>query len=113
MGYALRLVEPAPLLEDLAVLGMEVVVSAAEGEVVFCVHVPNVSEDLQKAWREFLVSYAKALKAKHGDLPIAVENGGLGRAARADGLNLSIFIAFAFLFSRAPGRWQRSASAWR
>jgi len=37
-----------PLLEDLAALGREVAVGASEGEVIFCVHVPNVPEDLQK-----------------------------------------------------------------
>jgi len=33
----------------------------------------GVSEDLQKVWRDFLVSYAKALKAKH-ELPIEVKD---------------------------------------
>jgi len=72
----LRLKELAPLLEDLAAPGRNVVAGASEGEVIFCVHVPNVPEDLQKAWREFLVSYAKALKAKHGDLPIEITDVG-------------------------------------
>jgi len=66
MGYAPRLKELAPLLEDLAALGGEVAVGAAEGEVVFRAHVPNISEDLRKVWKDFLVSHAKALKAKHG-----------------------------------------------
>lgn len=37
--------------------------------MVFCVHVPNVPEDLQKLWRDFLISYASALKSRH-NLPI-------------------------------------------
>ena len=73
MGYVLRLRDLMPLLEDLMVLGREVTVGAAEGEVIFCVHVPNVPVDLQKLWREFLVSYANALKSRH-DLPIEVED---------------------------------------
>jgi len=48
MGYVLQLRELVPLLEDLMALGRNITVSAAEGEVVFCVHVPNVPEDLQK-----------------------------------------------------------------
>jgi len=73
MGYALRLVELVPLLEDLAALGPNVAVGASEGEVAFRAHVPRASEDLQKVWRDFLVSYASALKSKH-DLPIEVED---------------------------------------
>jgi len=42
--------------------------------VIFRIHVPNVSEDLQKVWGDFLVSYAKALKAKHGDLSTEIVN---------------------------------------
>jgi len=73
MGYVLRLSELKPLIEDLMELGLNVVVGAADGEVVFCVYLPDVSEDLQKLWREFLLNYANALKAKH-DLPISVED---------------------------------------
>jgi len=69
MGYAPRLKEPAPLLEDLMALGREVAVGASVGEVAFRIHVPRLSEDLQKVWKDPLVSYARALKAKHG-LPI-------------------------------------------
>jgi len=47
--------------------------TARAGEVAFRIHVPRVSEDLRKVWRDFLSSYAKALKAKHG-LPITVED---------------------------------------
>ena len=65
--------QPRALLEDLMVLGRSVTASAAEGEVIFRARVPSAPEDLQKLWREFLTSYAKALKAKH-DLPIAVED---------------------------------------
>ena len=48
--------------------------TARAGEVAFRIHVPRVSEDLRKVWRDFLNGYAKALKAKHGDLPITVED---------------------------------------
>jgi len=47
--------------------------TARAGEVAFRIRVPRVSEDLRKVWRDFLSSYAKALKAKHG-LPITVED---------------------------------------
>jgi len=50
------------------------VVGASEGEIAFRIHVPRVTDDLQRVWRDFLVSYAEALKAKHGDLPITVED---------------------------------------
>jgi len=60
-----------PLLEGLAALGPNVV-GASDGEVAFRIHVPNVSEDLQRVWRDFLVSYARALKERHGDLPIEI-----------------------------------------
>jgi len=73
MGYVLRLRDLMPMLEDLMALGREVTVSAADGEVVFCVYVPHVSEDLRKLWRDFLVSYASALKSRH-DLPVEVED---------------------------------------
>jgi len=75
MGYVLRLRELVPLLEDLMALGREITVRASEGEVIFCVHVPHLSEDLQRVWKDFLLSYARALKAKH-DLPIEVEDRG-------------------------------------
>jgi hypothetical protein len=65
MGYVLRLDKLKLLIEDLLALGLNVTVGASDGEVVFCVYVPNVAEDLRKLWREFLVSYANALKAKH------------------------------------------------
>ena len=45
---------------------------ASEGENAFLIHAPLVSEDLQKVWRDFLVYYAEALKAKHGNLPIEI-----------------------------------------
>jgi len=48
MGYVLRLSELKSLIEDLIVLGLNVVVSATDGEVIFCVYLPNVSEDLRK-----------------------------------------------------------------
>jgi len=48
MGYVLRLSELKSLIEDLIVLGLNVVVSATDGEVIFCVYVPHVLEDLQK-----------------------------------------------------------------
>ena len=73
MGYVLRLDELKSLIEDLMVLGLNVVVGAADGEVAFCVYLPKVEEDLRKLWREFLLNYANALKAKH-DLPISVED---------------------------------------
>ena len=47
--------------------------AARAGRVAFRIHVPRVSEDLRKVWRDFLSSYAHALKAKHG-LPITVED---------------------------------------
>ena len=37
MGYVLRLGKLKPFIEDLIVLGLNVVVSATDGEVVFCV----------------------------------------------------------------------------
>jgi len=43
MGYVLRLSELKSLIEDLIVLGLNVVVSATDGEVIFCVYLPNVS----------------------------------------------------------------------
>jgi len=73
MGYVLTLSELKPLIEDLTALGLNVVVGAADGEVIFCVYLPHVEEDLQKLWREFLFNYANALKAKR-DLPIRVED---------------------------------------
>ena len=73
MSYVLRLKELMPLLDDIMALDREVVVGASEGEIAFRIHVPRVSEDLRKVWRDFLSSYAKALKAKHG-LPITVED---------------------------------------
>jgi len=48
MGYVLRLGKLKPFIEDLIVLGLNVVVSATDGEVVFCVYLPNVAEDLRK-----------------------------------------------------------------
>ena len=63
-----------PLPEGPAAPGRNVAVGASDGEVAFRIHVPHLSGDFQKAWRDFLVSYARALKAKHGDLPIEVEN---------------------------------------
>jgi len=74
VSYVLRLKELMPLLDDLIALDREVVVGASEGEIAFRIHVPRVSEDLRKVWRDFLASYAKALKAKHGDLPIEIED---------------------------------------
>ena len=74
MGYVLRLDELKPLIEDLLALGLPVVVGASDGEVALCVYVPNVSEDLQKLWREFLVSYA-ALEAKHDARGMKNKNG--------------------------------------
>ena len=73
MGYVLRLSELKPLIEDLMALRLNATVGAADGEVVFRVYVPDVSEDLRKLWREFLLNSANALKAKH-DLPISVED---------------------------------------
>ena len=74
MSYVLRLKELMPLLDDIIALDREIVVGASDGEISFRIHVPHVTEDLQKVWKDFLVSYAKALKAKHGDLPIEIED---------------------------------------
>jgi len=63
-----------PLLDDIIALDREIVVDASDGEVAFRIHVPLVSEDLQKVWRDFLFNYAEALKAKHGNLPIEITN---------------------------------------
>ena len=63
-----------PLLHDIIAVDQYAEVGASEGEVAFCIHVPHLSEDLRKVWRDFLTSYARALKAKHGDLPIEVED---------------------------------------
>jgi len=48
MGYVLRLSELKPFIEDVLALGLNVVVGASDGEVAFCVYLPNVSEDLRK-----------------------------------------------------------------
>jgi len=48
MGYVLRLGKLMPFLEDLIVLGLNVAVGASDGEVAFCVYLPNVAEDLRK-----------------------------------------------------------------
>ena len=74
MSYVLRLKDLMPLLEDIMAVDQYAEVGASDGEVAFRIHVPHLSEDLRRAWREFLTSYAEALKAKHGDLPITVED---------------------------------------
>jgi len=48
MGYVLRLDELKPLIEDLSVLGLNVAVGAADGEVVFCFYILDAVEDLRK-----------------------------------------------------------------
>jgi len=74
MSRVVRLKDLMPLLNDIAAIDQYAVVGASEGEVAFRIHVPHLSEDLRKVWKDFLASYAKALKAKHGDLPIEIVN---------------------------------------
>jgi len=70
----LRLKKLMPLLHDIMVINEGAEVGASEGENAFRIHVPLVSEDLQKVWRDFLVNYAEALKAKHSNLTIEITN---------------------------------------